>query len=207
MGGINSGKKSTFDKIMVAYFDNGPEVPLAEMGLEETEIQILIRYEHLDALRRTHFPYLNNKQLWNAYHKKFPDMSKRQFYYDLSNAEKIFGRVREINKEYERTLSIEFYETLATLCQQKGDLSSAIKAKKEADLLKGLYEDDEVTNADTGAVHVMHIQVTNRDGSKVDKIINLEDITSLPDDIVKEIAHNVDVPDSTPEDVALLLEK
>lgn len=207
MGGKNSGIKSTFDKILDLMMNQGPEVSLDEMGLDEVEKNIIIRFNFLDSLRRQHFPYIDNVQLWNFYSKRFPNMSRRQFYYDLQNAEKIFGKSRVINKEYERTLSIEYYERLASLAQQRQDIATAIKAKKEADTLKGLYEDEEINEHEGTAVHLLQLLIHSSGQKPVMKMLELENVLKLDKDIIDEIMEQTDVPDVKPDDIIYLLDE
>jgi len=54
-------------------------------------------------------------------------------------AKQIWGNPEQIHNEFERWASIQFHEETAKMAREAGDYNAAIRAKKEADTLKGLY--------------------------------------------------------------------
>lgn len=199
------GKKSLFDKIIMEYFKSDPNIPISSLNLTNEEKEALMRYEFIDGLRRQHAPNLLTKHIQNLYNRKFPKMSQRQFYYDLRNSEKIFGSIVEIDKNYERSLSLEFYRMVQSLAIAQRDLKSALKAREQADKLMKLGEKDDRDEEEGASALVWHLTIEGNE--KTSKLLQMHEIVTLPEGIKMEILKNCDTFDVTPENIDTIFEK
>lgn len=76
--------------------------------------------------------------------KKDYEIEARQAEYDLAASIKLHGPLNKVDQDGRRNASIEFHDMVAQLALKDKNLEVALKARKEADTLAGVYKDEEI---------------------------------------------------------------
>jgi hypothetical protein len=160
--------KTTFDKIFEWYCSSKEKKE--EIVLHPDEQEALRRWDFLDDMLRKHRPSFRTRDIKNSYLEKFPGMSERQFYYDLRNAQRFFGSMGKVDKEYWISVQVEWYKQLRSVAELAGDYKAAVMASKQIDNLLGLA----VPDVEGGAVSPTTLQIVLQLATGGNKILNID---------------------------------
>ena len=75
--------------------------------------------------------------------KKDYDIKDRQANYDFVASLSLYGQLTDVEKAGRRVASIQYYDMVSQLALKEKNFEAAIKAKKEADQLAGVFDTDE----------------------------------------------------------------
>ena len=75
--------------------------------------------------------------------KKDYDIKDRQANYDFVASLNLYGQLTDVEKAGRRVASIQYYDMVSQLALKEKNFEAAIKAKKEADNLSGVFETEE----------------------------------------------------------------
>lgn len=198
-GNENSGRDDIFTLIREAYIKSDPKLSIYEIGLDKKLIEILERWIFIDQLRSRDYPKKNTKEILNIYKRKY-QLSERQFFDDKKNCERLFGPLAVINKEYEKRLAIEAYDTIFNLAVAKNDFKSAVKALENKITLMGIFDKNDYDPREGG--NKSYIMQTNfiLDGKLIEKRqIDISDLQKYDLKELREISAAIDMPEANLE--------
>ncbi len=115
------------DKVVKYYFDDRKQVKLSEDLLKQIERWKFIRMVY------TSWRTSSRRDIVSAVVKEY-GVDEATAYRDILNAQKLYVRLEEVNKEFERIIRIEDIKALRAKCIAKGDLKTA--AACDANLIK-----------------------------------------------------------------------
>lgn len=198
-GNEKSGRDDIFTIIRDAYTKSDPKLSIYEIGLDIKLIEILERWIFIDQLRSRDYPKKNTKEILNIYKRKYK-LSERQFFDDKKNCERLFGPMVVINKEYEKRLAIDAYQTLFNLAVAKNDFKSAVKALENKIALLGIFDKNDYESKEGGSKS--YIMQTNfiLDGKLIEKRqIDISNLQQYDFKQLREISAAIDVPEANME--------
>lgn len=126
---------------------------------------------------------------------------------DITNAQRLFGNVNVVNKEFKRAIYVERLEQLASLAETKGDFKSAVSAYKQVIDMLRLSEDDEKLMEKGTRVFQLNIIINGEDGQLSRRTIDLQKINELAPTEFKEVMRAIDRPRISPEEMDLMLKE
>jgi hypothetical protein len=173
------GDYTLFDKLL--KWVSTPEKRRGELDLSPTDQDLLVRYKFIDDQFRRHRPALSKRQIITIYCDRF-NVSERQAYYDIKETQKLYGTMFKDDKDYMKTVQVEWYKQLRSIAEQDGDYMSAVAASKHIDLLLGLLKDDETG----GIVLPSTIQIVIK-GNESNKTLNMDALQKLPESEFEQI--------------------
>jgi hypothetical protein len=97
------------------------------------------------------------------------------------------------DKDYIKTVQVEWYKQLRSIAEQDGDYMSAVAASKQIDLLLGLLKDDETDKV----ILPSTIQIVIKGADKT-QTLNMDALQKLPDTEFEHIleVNNSSLPDA-----------
>lgn len=107
-----------FDKIVKYYFDDRHQAKLPAELMDQLERWKFIRQVY------SSWKVSTRKEVVNAVMKEYK-VDDKTAYRDVANAQRLYARLEEINKEFERIIRIEEIKQLRAKCIAKGDLKTA----------------------------------------------------------------------------------
>ena len=195
----NKGRTPIMTKLINAHF-KGEE---AELSKEE---QVIIqRWKRVESLSRQHRPCISPAKIAQSLMTDF-GVSEATAYRDITDAQKLFGNVNKVNKEFKRAIYIEWLEQAASLAEIRGDIKSMVMALDKAAQIMGMHKENEETNSEVSRTFNLNLFVGK--GDSVERTtIDLDNLESIPATDIKEIVKLVDKPRISVDAMNLLLDK
>ncbi|MGB4775702.1 MAG: hypothetical protein WBP45_11045 [Daejeonella sp.] len=106
--------EDNFDKVVKYYFDEKNQVKLSDDLLNQLERWKFVRMIY------SSWKIYNRREVVNAVIKEF-DVNEATAYRDVANAQRLFVRLEEVNREFERIIQIEKIKKTRDKCEAKGD--------------------------------------------------------------------------------------
>ena len=176
-----------------------------DCDLSEEDQNVLKRWKVVQMLSMQHRPCISNAEIRRVLVKDF-GITEITATKDITNAQRLFGNVNAVNKEFKRALYVDWLEQLASLAESKGDFKSAVAALKQSAEISRLNEDD----GDDGSAKSRVFNLNLFFGSEEAigrKTIDLEKVDEIPPTEFKELLAAVDRPRIGRETMKHLLEK
>lgn len=200
-----SGRNDIATKILKAITMKGTS-NIEDVLKEPKEKAYFEKLVFLDNLMRRHFPALTSHQIWKLYTAKYPEIiGKTTYYNDRKNAERVFGSIASHNKDYKRSIYVEWLEHVHSLAIANGDYKAAERALKTAAEILQLHLPDPEIDEQKPTKFEIHLNFSLPDGSAGTKIINIDDIQNFSPMDLKAIADIADRPKISVEDMTKML--
>jgi hypothetical protein len=115
--------EDNFDKIVKYYLDEKSQDKLSP------ELQAQLKRWKFIRLVYSSWKITIKREVVNALVKEF-GVDEATAYRDIANAQRLYARLEEVNKEFERIIRIEEIKALRSKCISKGDLKTAAECDK-----------------------------------------------------------------------------
>jgi hypothetical protein len=112
-----------------------------------------VRFEDLSPLAKIKLERYNKAWSWYCMGRTKPmiiaglkadyDIESRQAEYDFAVCIRLFGHLDQVDKDGRRVASVQYYDMLSLLAVKEKQYDVAVKARKEADILSGVYDNED----------------------------------------------------------------
>jgi len=194
-----AGKTTLLDRLTTAYLKGEKE------DLSDEDEIVLSRWKLVQALSMQHRPCVSSADICRALVSQF-GISEPTAYKDIAQAQQLFGNINQTNREFKRSVYVEWLEQLASLAEVKGDMKSAVAALKEAAAIRGLYEKD--NSDDKKGNRSYHLNMFFGEGDEIKrKTIDLDKVNEIAATEFAQIIQAVDRPRVDIETMETMLDK
>jgi hypothetical protein len=176
-----------------------------DCDLSDEDQNVLKRWKVVQMLSMQHRPCISSAEIKRVLMKDF-GITEITATKDITNAQRLFGNVNAVNKEFKRALYVDWLEQLASLAESKGDFKSAVAALKQSAEISRLNEDDGDDGSAKSRVFNLNLFFGSEDAIGR-KTIDLEKVDEIPPTEFKELLQAVDRPRIDRETMKHLLEK
>lgn len=181
-----TGKPLLLERIIKSYIQGENE------DLTPEEELTLKRWKVVQMLSLQHRPCISNTEIKRVLKKEF-GVDDFQASRDVIQAQKLFGSVNEVNRQFKRASYVEWLEQIASLSEAKGDYKSAVAALKQSSEIMKLHDKD-VSDEDVQERSlVMNIYFGDTEALRK-KTIDLDHIEEIPETEFKTLMRAVDRP-------------
>jgi hypothetical protein len=199
IGTLKPGKPPLIDRLISSY------VKGEEAILSDQDTEILKRWKTVQMLSLQHRPLITNAEIKRVLMKEY-GIAELTAQRDIADAQRLFGNVNVVNKEFKRAIYVERLEQLASLAEVKGDFKSAVAAYKQIIDMLRLSEDDEKLMEKGTRIFQLNIVFNGPDGQLSRRTIDLQKINELPATEFKEVMRAIDRPRISAEEMDLMLQ-
>lgn len=196
--------KSLYERIEYWLLNGSGNI---ESKLNDDDYEIFKRWRFVHLFMQSKRPVITRQEAINALKNTYR-IEERQANYDINNAQKLFGKASQLNRDWELAFYVDWLKQLASIAEANKDVKGAVEAiKKASDLVLHLTKDQpDQTFAHLPAVFQFIIENSGTKGQlpegnepKVIDITNLQRNKQL-DDITEAIQMQV-IPKSKIEDM------
>ena len=124
------------DELLREPEEDKPNAPC----LTATELDMLKKYERVYEM----FDIGRTDGMIRSFLMKDYDVKERQARYIIEEARIIYGITGKADKEGRKQASINYYRTLSNIAFKKGDYVAAAALNHRADVLEGLYNENDI---------------------------------------------------------------
>lgn len=175
------GRDSLYESIVKKIMRTDGKLPsFDQVDFSDEEKDRMERLSFLDDLVRKKQPVLKRSDIYKLFSLKYPDTSQRQFYRYYDEMQQLFGTTALNEKDYQKSVYIEYLHQIIGLCFKTKDFKTAVNAIKEASLLQDLYnKDDREAKEKEPTTFLLALNFNLPQGMQESRIINLDNLHKL----------------------------
>ena len=120
--------KSLYERIEYWLLNGSGNI---ESKLNDDDYEIFKRWRFVHLFMQSKRPVITRQEAINALKNTYR-IEERQANYDINNAQKLFGKASQLNRDWELAFYVDWLKQLASIAEANKDVKGAVEAIKEA---------------------------------------------------------------------------